>query len=186
MGTATSSSTRVGTTSPLVLVRIQGGIEPLAGLCGVGAVLAWRVWRDGTSGLTWLAAASAGLTITVIVYDLGCVARDACAGAYAPAPLGFAMSGLSESRLATPLLEAALLLLVAGALFSLESEFRRSLIALAGIAAIARAAFTPLSVLGTDAIGIETGLFVVLGLAALVVAFRDRAPNRGPPKVATR
>ena len=98
MGTATSSSTRVGTTSPLVLVRIQGGIEPLAGLCGVGAVLAWRVWRDGTSGLTWLAAASAGLTITVIVYDLGCVARDACAGAYAPAPLGFAMSGLSESR----------------------------------------------------------------------------------------
>ena len=164
-------------TDPLLLVRIQGGIEPLAGLLGIGVVLAWRTWRDSTRRLTWLAAAAAGLAITVIVYDLGCVARDGCSGAAAPPPLGFALSGLSETRLATPLLEAALLLLVAGALFSSELGVRRSLIALAGLAAIAHAAFAPLSVRGTEAIGIETGLFAALGVAAIAVALRDRSPN---------
>ena len=115
-------------TDPLVLIRIQGGIEPLAGLLGAGAILAWQTRYDPASRQTWLAAFAAGLVITVVTYDVACVARDACYGTTAPAPLGFAMSGLSETRLATPLIEAASLLLAAGALFSSALGVSRSLI----------------------------------------------------------
>lgn len=161
-------------TDPLVLIRIQGGIEPLAGLVAIGALLAWRTRRDPASRLTWLAAAAAGLAVTVVTYDLACVARDGCTGIEAPAPLGFAMSDLSETRLATPLIEAALLLLAAGALLSSPLSARRGLIVLAGIAALLRVAFTPLSILGTDALGLETVVFAVLGLALLVIAWMTR------------
>lgn len=161
-------------TDPLVLIRIQGGIEPFAALLGVGAVLAWRTRDTPEARLTWLAAAAGGLALTVISYDLACVARDGCTGIEAPAPLGFAMSGLSETRMATPLVEATLLLLAAGALLSSTLVARRGLIALAGAAALLRVAFTPLSVRGTDAIGLETLLFALVGLAAITVAVRDR------------
>ena len=162
-------------TDPLVLIRIQGGIEPLAGLLGVAAVLAWRTRHDPASKWKWLAAAAGGLAVLAIVYDLSCVARDACYGATAPAPLGFAMSGLSDTRMATPLIEGAALLLAAGVLLSSNLGARRSLIALAGVAAIARVAFTPLSVLGPDALGLETVLFSLLAIAAAGLAARDPA-----------
>ncbi len=165
-------------TDPLVLIRIQGGIEPLAGLLGAGAILAWQTRYDPASRQTWLAAFAAGLVITVVTYDVACVARDACYGTTAPAPLGFAMSGLSETRLATPLIEAALLLLAAGALFSSALGVSRSLIALGGMAALAHAALTLLSVLGADAVGFETAVFAALGVGALVVAIRDRSDER--------
>ena len=48
-------------TDPLVLIRIQGGIEPLAGLLGAGAILAWQTRYDPASRQTWLAAFAAGL-----------------------------------------------------------------------------------------------------------------------------
>lgn len=163
-------------TDPLVLIRIQGGIEPLIGLAAVGAVFAWRTRRtEADARLTWLAAVAAGLSLTVISYDVACIARDGCAGIEAPAPLGFGMSGLSETRMATPLIEAALLLLVAGALLASDLRARRGLLALASVAALARVAFTPLSVLGRDAIGLETVLFAVLGVAVLAIAVGDRA-----------
>ena len=94
-------------TDPLVLIRIQGGIEPIAGVAAVAAVLAWRTRRDAASRIVWLALASAGLVVATTTYDLSCVARDACYGIDAPAPLGFAMADLSDTRLATPLIEAA-------------------------------------------------------------------------------
>lgn len=169
-------------TDPLVLIRIQGGIEPLAGLVAVGALLTWRTRDEPASRLTWLAAASAGLAIAVVVYDVGCVARDGCTGIEAPGPLGFAMSGLSETRIATPLIEAALLLLAGGVLLSSELGARRGLIALGGVAAALRVAFTPLSVVGSDALGLESVLFAALAIGAAVVAWRG---ERAVPKLAT-
>jgi len=172
-------------TDPLVLIRIQGGIEPLLGLLGVLGVLAWRTRREPALRLTWLAAASGGLVVAAIGYDVACLGRDACFGATAPAPFGFAMSGLSETRLATPLIEAALLLLLSGAVLSSgvassRSGVRRGLIALGGVAALSRVALTPLSVLGTEALGLESVLFAILGVGALVVAWRD---DGGEPAV---
>lgn len=163
---------REALTDPLVLVRIQGGIEPLAGLLAAGAMLVWRTRRDTASRHIWLAAFAGGLVITTATYDLACVARDACYGTTAPSPLGFAMSGLSDARLATPLIEAALLLLAAGALLSSVLPVWRSLVGLAGIAALVRVALTPLSVLGTDAVGFETVAFAVVGAGALMLALR--------------
>lgn len=176
-------------TDPLVLIRIQGGIEPLAGLAAVAAVLAWRTRNDRGSLLVWLAAATAGLAVTVVSYDIACVARDACGGTTAPAPLGFTMSGLSDTRLATPLIEAALLLLAAGALLSSQLDARRAAIALGGIAALTRVALTPLSVLGSDALGLESVAFAVLGVALLAVAWRVTAAEGGlesPTEAAAR
>lgn len=165
---------REALTDPLVLIRIQGGIEPFAGVLAAGAVLAWRTRADASSRLTWLAAAAGGLAVTAVIYDIACVARDACYGTEAPAPLGFAMSDLSETRLATPLIQAALLTLAAGALLSSGLSPRRALIGLGGVAALSRVVFTPLSVLGTDALGLESVLFALLGVAAVALAFADR------------
>jgi hypothetical protein len=176
-------------TDPLVLIRIQGGIEPLLGLLGVLGVLAWRTRREPALRLTWLAAASGGLVAAAIGYDVACLGRDACFGATAPAPFGFAMSGLSETRVATPLIEAALLLLMSGAVLSsgVASSVRRGLIALGGIATLIRVALTPLSVLGTEALGLESVVFAVLGVGALVVAWRDDGsePTAVRPETAT-
>jgi hypothetical protein len=159
-------------TDPFVLLRFQGGIEPLAGLAAVAGVLAWRTRRDRASLVMWLAAASAGILVALVSYDAACIARDACAGAEAPAPLGFTMAGLSDTRLATPLIEAALLLLAAGALLTAPLDARRAALALAGFAALLRAALTPLSILGPDALGPETAAFVALGVALLILAAR--------------
>jgi hypothetical protein len=90
------------------------------------------------------------------------------------------MSDLSDTRLATPLIEASLLLLAAGALLSAPLAPRRALLALGGLAALLRVALTPLSVLGTDALGIETAFFAALGVALLAVAVRIREPAFAP------
>ena len=167
-------------TDLLVFIRISGGIEPFAGVLATLAVVAWRTRHErGLSGAraTWLAAAAAALVLATATYDLACVARDACYGAAAPAPLGFAMSDLSDTRLATPLIEASLLLLAAGALLSTPIAPRRALLALGGLAALLRVALTPLSVLGTDALGLESLAFVALGAALLAVAWRSGAES---------
>ena len=114
----------------------------------------------------------------MIGYDLACIARDACTGAEAPAPFGFAMSGLSETRVATPLLEAALLLVAGGLLLSSPLAAHRGLIALAGVAALVRVALTPLSVVGTDALGVESVLFALVGVAAIAFALRGGSASR--------
>ena len=159
-------------TDPLVLIRIQGGIEPIAGIAAAGAVLGWRTRRLPADRPIWLGAAAAGFAISVIGYDLACIARDACTGAEAPAPFGFAMSGLSETRVATPLLEAALLLVAGGLLLSSSLAAHRGLIALAGVAALVRVVLTPLSVVGTDALGVESVLFALVGVATIAFALR--------------
>lgn len=171
-------------TDPLVLIRIQGGIEPIAGLAAVSAVLASRTRQTPGARLPWLAATAAGLALTVVAYDLACVARDACTGAEAPAPFGFAMSGLSETRVATPLIEAALLLVAGGLLLSSPIPTTRGLLTLGGIAALTRVALTPLSVLGTDAFGVDSVIFLLVGVAALAAAARGSDPPRAPTEPA--
>jgi prolipoprotein diacylglyceryltransferase len=171
---------------PLVLIRIQGGIEPLAGAAGVALVVAWHARRHGAAW-TWLTAGAVGLAVSTIGYDVGCVARDACFGAPAPAPFGFGMSGLTETRLATPLIEAAALLaLLAAVLSVVRLTLSRSvgLIVIAGLALV-RAALTPASALEGDAIGVETAVLVLAGVVALATALwlmlaGDRAPDAIP------
>ena len=169
---------------PLVLIRLQGGIEPLAGAAAVVAVLAWRVRRRGGELWPWATAAAVGLTLAVIGYDLACVLRDACYGATAPAPLGFLMGGLNETRLATPLVEAALLLAALSALIALAPRLRPGVpaLALVGALALLRAALTPASVLGREAVGVELALLVALAggaLAASVVLSRAALASGG-------
>ena len=102
---------------PLVAIRIQGGIDPLWGAAATLAVLAWAARGEGAAAYWPLATAWAvGLALAVAVYDLSCPLRDACYGARAEPPLGFRMSGLADTRLATPALEGALLLALLGAL----------------------------------------------------------------------
>jgi len=158
---------------PLVLIRLQGGLHPFVGVLAVIAIVAWRTRGErglSEARLAWLAVAAVGLTVTMWTYDASCLARDACYGAAASAPLGFAMSGLSDTRLATPLIEATLLLLVASGLLSSKLSTTQSLLALGGVAALLRAALTPASVQGVEAIGVETAAFVALGVTLLVVA----------------
>jgi hypothetical protein len=160
-------------TDPLVLIRLQGGLHVFLGVLGAAAVVLWRTRGErglSEARLAWFAVLAAGLVITTVTYDAACVVRDACYGAEAPAPLGFAMSGLSDTRLATPLIEATLLLIAAGGLLSLKRPLTPSLIALGGAAALLRVALTPASVRGADAIGIEAAAFVVLGIVLLLVA----------------
>ena len=157
---------------PIVLIRIQSGIEPLAGVAAVVAVLAWRVRRRGGALWPWATAAAVGLTLAVIGYDLACVLRDACYGATAPSPLGFHMAGLGETRVATPLVEAAVLLAVLSAMLAAAPRLRPGIAALSLVAALAllRAALTPASVLGREAVGVETLVLVALGVGALAAA----------------
>jgi prolipoprotein diacylglyceryltransferase len=166
---------------PLVLIRLQGGIEPLAGALGVAAVVAWRARRrDGA--WAWATAAAAGLAVATVGYDLACVLRDACYGTAAPPPLGFEMSGFSQPRLATPLVEATVLLALGAALLRFAHRVPAEVIALLMIGALAlvRAALTPASVLGTDAIGLETMVLGLVGVVAIAaaVAMRFVAPER--------
>ncbi len=161
---------------PLVLIRLQGGIEPLAGVAGVAAVLAWRVRRRGAELWPWATAAAVGVTLAVIGYDLACVLRDACYGATVSTPLGFQMSGLSEPRVATPLLEAAVMLAILSALLAAAPRFGVRALALSLVAALAllRAALTPASALGLETVGVETLLLVALGAGAVATAILPR------------
>lgn len=170
---------------PIVLIRLQGGIEPFAGVAGIVAVLAWRIRRRGGELWPWATAAAVGLTLATIGYDLACVLRDACYGAITPAPLGFLMAGLSETRLATPLVEAALLLAALSALLAAAPRLRPGMLALSLVAALAllRAALTPASVRGWEAAGVEALALIALAVAALVasLALSRAAVSRGGP-----
>ena len=175
---------------PFVLIQFQSGIEPLAGALAAAVVTAWRARSAPVAALgSWFAVAALALALSVATYDLACVARDACYGAPAPPPLGFRMSGLADTRLATPLLEAALLLAVLGAIVTVWPRLPAYVHALlvAGAIASLRAGFTPLSVRQGDAVGVETYLLVALAAVALVAAIvavlharvRARAPAGG-------
>jgi hypothetical protein len=176
------AESRASLLDPLVLIRLQGGLHPLVGVLAVIVIVVWRT--RGERGLSearrdWLAVAAAGLVITMWTYDVSCLARDACYGAKAPTPLGFAMSGLSDTRLATPLIEATLLLITAGGLLSSRLSPTQLLLALGGGAALLRAALTAASVQGVEAIGIKTGGVVMLGVLLLVLAVWIERDARG-------
>jgi prolipoprotein diacylglyceryltransferase len=169
---------------PLVLIRIQGGIAPLAGAIAALAVTSWRARRDLEASGRWLAAGAAGLAIAALGYDLACPLRDACFGAQAPPPLGFRMSGLADTRLATPLLEAAALLVVLAGTVRWLPRLAPGAAALGLLAALAllRAAFTPLSVRGLDAAGVETALLVAAGVALTVAAIVAQRRQTAAPE----
>lgn len=163
---------RAGLTDPLVAVQIQGGIEPLVGVLAAGVVVGWEVARRGGPRWPVVTAASLGLVMATVAYDTSCVVRDACFGAPAPAPLGFRMSGLADTRLATPLLEAAVLLGALSLLWAVWFRVSWALRAALPFAAVAllRTALTPLSVLEWDATGVRTYITAAAGLLAVPAA----------------
>jgi prolipoprotein diacylglyceryltransferase len=152
---------------PLVLVQVQTGMEPLAGVVGVLGVLGWRVQSHREDLWPGLAVGAAGFALATITYDAACPLRDACYGAPAPSPWGFRMSGLADTRLATPLIEAAVVMLVLAGVIASWRRLGVKAAALSIMAALAltRAALTPLSVLEWDAVGLETLALAVAGLA---------------------
>ena len=172
---------------PLVLIRLPGGIEPLAGAAAVAAVVAWRA-RRRNAAWAWVTAGAAGLAVATVGYGLTCVLRDACFGVTAPPPFGFEMSGFSEARMATPLVEATVLLAAGAALLMLARRLSVEAVALLSIAALAlvRAALTPASALGDDAVGFETLLLAGGGVALLATAaaLRVTAAVREPRPLA--
>ncbi|MDA0366528.1 MAG: hypothetical protein O2843_11820, partial [Chloroflexi bacterium] len=95
---------------PFVLIRVQSGVEPLAGAAAAVAVWWWYTRRSRGARAGAALALTVGIVLVTISYDGACVLRDACYGAPAPAPLGFPMAGLADARAATPLIEAAVLL----------------------------------------------------------------------------
>ncbi len=158
---------------PLVAIRVQGGVEPLWGAIAVLAVLAWDALRVPQAGRWPLATAgAAGLALAVAAYDIGCPLRDACFGARAEPPLGFAMSGLADTRLATPAIEGAVLLAMTGGLLLGWRFWRPGTAALALVAGVAllRLAFAPLSVLGWPGWGVEELTLAIVGAGALAGA----------------
>ena len=171
---------------PLVLIRLPGGLEPLAGAIGVAAAVSWHARRRDATW-AWVTAAAVGLAVATVGYDVACVLRDACYGAAAPPPLGFAMSGFSEARLATPLVEATVVLAAGAALLMLAGRLSTASIALLllGALALVRAALTPASVLGVDAVGLETMLLAFGGAALLATALtlRFTAPERAAARL---
>ena len=174
---------------PLVIVRIQGGVSPLAGSAAAFAVLVWRL-RDESSDARWrwLTAWVAGLFVATVGYDIACPLRDACYGAAAPAPLGFRMSGLADTRIATPLVEAALLLAALGVILTLWPRLRpgqAGLLALSTVAGL-RVAFQPLSVTGWPGFTAEVAWFgavAVLALAAVILRAVRSLRADGHPSV---
>jgi hypothetical protein len=88
------------------------------------------------------------------------------------------MSGLNETRLATPVLEAIVLLSISAAILTFARRLPARAVPLLLIAALAltRAALTPASVLGLDAVGIETALLAVGGATALMAAIARAGP----------
>ncbi|MGE0229536.1 MAG: hypothetical protein AB7I38_15000 [Dehalococcoidia bacterium] len=170
---------------PLVVIRFQAGIEPLAGAVGVAAVAAWQTrGQDAATRWAVVGAASIALAVGTVGYDVTCAVRDACYGAAAPAPFGFEMSGLSEPRLATPLVEATLLMAAGAVLLRIGGRLTVATtgLSLLGALALVRAALTPASALGVEAVGLETGVLVVAGILAvgwaIVLGTRaERAPG---------
>lgn len=155
---------------PLVAIRLAGGIDPLWGAAAALVALGWEARGAGSLAHWPLATAwAAGLAIAVAAYDLGCPLRDACFGAQANPPLGFAMSGLADTRLATPAIEGAVLLALTGALLLGWQIWRPGVVAFALLAAVAllRLAFTPLSVLGWTGWGIEEVALALIGTGAV-------------------
>jgi len=170
---------------PLVLIRIQGGVEPLAGAAAVAAVAWWHARRAPADRDAWALVAAAALALAVAGYDLACVVRDACYGTAAPAPLGFRMSRLADTRLATPLVEATVLLLALALLLAALRRLPARALAAWTLAAVAllRAALTPASIAGRDSIGAETAVLVVIGVAAAAAGAwwaRPGTPAAGP------
>ncbi|MEZ4552786.1 MAG: hypothetical protein R3B59_02670 [Dehalococcoidia bacterium] len=154
---------------PLVVIRFQAGIEPLVGAAAVAAVAAWQTrGQDAVARWGVAGAASIGLAVATVGYDVTCVVRDACYGAAAPAPFGFEMSGLSEPRIATPLVEATLLMAAGAVLLRIGGRLTVATAALLlGTLALTRAALTPASALGVEAVGLETVVLVVVGILAV-------------------
>jgi len=168
-------------TDPLVAIQIQTGLEPLAGAIAALAVVAWRSRAlPRPEQWAWLLAAATAFAVATMAYDGACVVREACYGAPAPAPLGFRMSGLADTRIATPLVEAALLLAALGGLVSFwpRLTMRTRALGLLSALALLRAALTPLSVREWDAVDVET--YVLVAAAALTfaaAAWRPTAPR---------
>ena len=154
---------------PLVAVRIQGGVDPLVGALAAAAVLAWHARRLPLEGrASALSAWGLGLALATIGYDLACPLRDACYGAPAPAPLGFFMSGLADTRVATPLVEAAALLLGLGLLVRWWPRWSAGGgVVTIGLVAGVRLALVPLAVSGWDGPTLEA-LALALTVAAAV------------------
>ncbi len=153
----------------LVVIRFWGGIDPIAGVLAAAAAGWWIARRAPALRAPWAAATALGLAVATVGYDAACVVRDACYGATAPPPLGFRMSGLADTRLATPLVEAAAVLLVLAALLAAWRRLGAATVAAWTFAALAllRAALTPASVAGRSAVDAVTWLTLIAGLAAL-------------------
>ena len=169
---------------PLVAIRIQGGIDPLWGAAATLAVLAWAARGAGAAAYWPLASAWAvGLALAVAVYDLSCPLRDACYGARAEPPLGFRMSGLADTRLATPALEGALLLALLGALVLTWRRWRTGVAAhaLVGGVALIRLGLAPLSAAGWDGWGAGEVALAAVGAAAVAgAAWRQLRSGAAP------
>ncbi len=158
---------------PLVAVRVQGGLDPLWGAAATLAVFAWAARGAGEAAYWPLATAwAAGLALAVAAYDLSCPLRDACFGARAEPPLGFYMSGLQETRLATPALEGGLLLALLGMLVLGWRRWRTGVAAhaLVGGLAIIRLGFSPLSAGGWGGWGAHEAVLALAAAAALAGA----------------
>ncbi|MEZ4502582.1 MAG: hypothetical protein R3C39_08150 [Dehalococcoidia bacterium] len=181
---------------PLVAIRVQGGIAPIAGALAAAAVATWMMYRGpgdnddvrSASG-AWLSAWGLGLALAVTTYDLACPLRDACYGAQAPAPLGFTMSGFADTRLATPLVEAALMLLGLGLLLASWPHWRPGVPGLFAVLAVAglRLGLTPMSVAGWPGLTPEVlvlSLVSAMGLAGVIVLQAATAEAPPPPTIA--
>jgi hypothetical protein len=168
---------------PLVAIRIQGGIEPLVGALASACVLAWMLRRGAAAaGPAWLTAWALGLAVAATSYDLACPLRDACYGAQVPAPLGFSMSGFADTRLATPLVEAAILLGGLGLLVQWWPRWRPGVPGLLLLGAVAglRLALTPLSVAGWPGVTPEVlALAMVVAMALAGVVVLQATPSTG-------
>ncbi len=147
----------------MVVIRFTDGIAPVI---GGTAALAWVLWRGrGTGSGAPLAVAVTGLILAAAAYGLACPVRGACFGATAPAPLGFPMHGLLESRLATPAIEGIVLLAILAVAVRLIGRWPLPALAWGLLSALAlvRVAMMPLS-----AAGVDGPTAVALLLAAIV------------------
>ena len=170
---------------PLVAVRIQGGLDPLWGAAATLAVFAWAARGAGEAARWPLATAwAAGLALAVAAYDLSCPLRDACFGARAGPPLGFHMSGLAETRLATPALEAVLVLALLGTLVLGWERWRAGVAAHAiiGGLAIIRLGLGPLSAGGWGGWGAHEAVLALVAAAALAGAAWRQLRGPGAPR----
>ena len=171
---------------PLVAIRVQGGVAPLVGALASAGVLAWMLHRASTTDAgAWLSAWGLGLTVAVAGYDLACPLRDACYGAQAPAPLGFSMSGFADTRLATPLVEAAVLLAALALLLRGWPRLHPGVpgLLLAATVAGLRLALTPLSVGGWSGVTPEflaLAMVIAMSLAGLIVLQATPSPGERP------